>query len=97
MLTLTAEPVDVLPRPLFASEFAARLRAVSAAIAAALFAAVEPLVLKTVVPATACVDWVPLTAPPAVLTYSSFRTSGLCSHCGANSMITWYCWGLYGL
>src|SRR3984893_2034741 len=92
---LTAVPVDVLPRPAFAREFAARLRAASAAIAA--FDDVADLaVLSTVVPATACVAWVPVTAPPEVLTYNSFKTSGLCQNSGATSMTTWYCCGLNG-
>ncbi len=54
--TLTAEPVEVLPRPEFASELAARLRATSCATAL-LDAALDAL--STVVPATACVACVP--------------------------------------
>src|SRR5882757_8288094 len=102
--TLTAEPVDVLPRPAFAKELAARLRAVSSATAAALVlvlvfaeAATLAVDLIDVVPATACVACVPVTAEPEVLTYSCFRTSGFCQNSGATSMITWYCWGLKGL
>ncbi len=73
--TLTAEPVEVLPRPPLARELVARLRAMS--LATALAVLVEPeAALNTVVPATACVACVPLTAPPEVLTYSSFSTSG---------------------
>src|SRR5450432_3456985 len=87
--TLTAEPVEVLPRPEFASELAARLRAVSWAIAAA-EGEVDAAVLSTVVPATACVACVPETAPPDVLTYNSFNTSGFCQNSGATSMTTWY-------
>jgi len=49
---LTAEPVEVLPRPAFASELAAKLRAKSAAMAALVgLAAVADG--STVVPATA--------------------------------------------
>jgi hypothetical protein len=52
--TLTADPVEVLPRPAFAREFAAKLRAASAAIAAlVLDALVLAAGLSTVVPATA--------------------------------------------
>src|SRR5580692_4645062 len=93
---LTADPVEVLPRPAFASELAAKLRATSAAMAAAvgLDAAAD---CSTVVPATACVDWVPLTAPPEVLTYRSLSVSGFCQNSGATSMTTWYCCGLKGL
>ncbi len=94
--TLMAVPVDVLPRPAFAREFAARLRAASAAIAA-LDEVVDAAGLSTVVPATACVACVPVTAPPEVLIYNSFRISGLCQNSGATSMTTWYCCGLYGL
>jgi len=81
LLTLTAVPVEVLPRPAFANELAARLRAVSSATAVAFAAAllvaelavVVVLVLLVVdvievVPATAWVACVPLTAPPEVLT-----------------------------
>src|SRR5258708_3817934 len=97
--TLTADPVEVLPRPAFANELDARLRAASSATAAA---AVLVLVLELVVvadlievvPATACVAWVPVTEPPEVLTYSCFSTSGFCQNSGATSMTTWYCWGL---
>jgi hypothetical protein len=82
--TLTAVPVEVLPRPAFANELAARLRAVSSATAVAFAAALlvaELAVLVVlvvlvllvvdvieVVPATAWVACVPLTAPPEVLT-----------------------------
>ena len=101
--TLTAVPVEVLPRPAFARELSAALRAASPATAAADAAVeVEPAtvaadVLVVVVPATAWVLCVPLTAPPDVLRYSSFNTSGLSRYCGAISMTTWYCCGLKGL
>ena len=68
----TAEPVDALDLPLAAIELFARLRAESAAIAAALAVAlVAPVgvlfagALK--VPATAFVDCEPLALPPDVL------------------------------
>src|ERR1700722_2567415 len=88
--TLTADPVEVLPRPALAREFAARLRAVSSAMAAALELEAVPVAagLSTVVPATACVACVPETAPPDVLTYSSLSTSGFCQNSGATSMTT---------
>src|SRR5271168_1025107 len=96
--TLTAEPVDVLPLPAFASELSARLRAVSSAMAAAeVVDAVAGVDCSIVVPATAWVDSVPDTAPPAVLIYSSLSTSGFCQNSGATSMTTWYCCGLKGL
>src|SRR5215469_7664761 len=93
---LTAEPVEVLPRPLLARELAARLRATSLAMLAAEFADEEVFVeadLNTVVPATACVACVPLTAPPAVLTYSSLSTSGCIMNSGCSPITTWYCCG----
>ena len=93
--TLTADPVDVLPRPALASEFAARFRDTSWATAVALTVLGEPASL--VVPATAWVACVPVTAPPAVLMYSSFSISGFCQYCGATSITTWYCCGLKGL
>src|SRR5260221_654033 len=68
--TLTADPVEVLPRPALASEFNAKLRAASWAMDAALDELAEPLaefVAVATVPATACVACVPLTAPPDVL------------------------------
>ena len=92
--TLTAEPVEVLPRPAFAREFSERLRAMSSATEVC---DVAVLLWITVVPATACVNCVPETAPPAVLTYNSLRISGFCQYCGATSMTTWYCCGLKGL
>src|SRR5579863_359238 len=108
--TLTAVPVDVLPRPAFAREFAARLRAASSATTALDEAvddageavdddeeAVDDADLSTVVPATACVACVPETAPPEVLMYRFFNVSGFCQNSGATSMTTWYCCGLYGL
>src|SRR5277367_6600206 len=91
--TLTAEPVDVLPRPEFANEFDARLRATSSATEVLDEAVAE---FSIVVPATACVNCVPEGAPPAVLIYSSLRISGFCQYCGATSMTTWYCCGLKG-
>ncbi len=62
---LTAAPVEVLPRPLLASELAAALRAASLAGAALVLLLLPPML---VVPATACVACVPDTAPPEVLT-----------------------------
>src|SRR5262245_54105703 len=103
LATLTAEPVEVLPRPALASELAARLRATSCATVRAVEVLPDLLVLPVVldltevVPATAWVAWVPLTEPPEVLTYSCFSTSGFCQNSGATSMITWYCCGLNGL
>src|SRR5260370_33864271 len=97
--TLTAVPVDVLTRPGFASEFAARLRAASWATAAMdelvddAFDAVGDADLSETVPATACVACVPVTAAPEVLTYNSLSTSGFCQNSGATSMTTWYCCG----
>src|ERR1700722_5518259 len=63
--TLTADPVEVLPRPELAREFAARFRATSSATET-----LEEAVagLRMVVPATGWEDCVPLTAPPEVLT-----------------------------
>jgi hypothetical protein len=40
------------------------------------------------VPATPLVVWVPLAAPPAVLTKTSFRVSAFCQYCGAASITT---------
>ena len=93
LATLTAEPVEVFPRPALASELDARLRARSDATAVALaavvdFAAAFFVALTEVVPATACVSWVPLAAPPDVLTYSDFRVSGFCQYSGATSITT---------
>ncbi len=65
---LTADPVEVLPRPALARELAARFRATSCATEV-LDAALDRC--STVVPATACVNCVPDGAPPAVLTYKS--------------------------
>ena len=68
---LTAAPVEVAPWPVLASELFAWLRAVSPAIWAAAVVAALPLaagVLAATVPASALVDWVPLTVPPLVLT-----------------------------
>src|SRR3569833_752319 len=97
LFVITDEPVEVLKRPAFARELAAKLRATPAATEALLAATVPRLLLNDVVPATAWVACVPLTEPPEVLIYSSFRTSGFCQISGATSMTTWYCWGLKGL
>jgi len=51
---LTADPVDTAPRPELASAFVAWLRAVSAAIAAAVL--LDAVCAETTVPATALVD-----------------------------------------
>jgi len=68
-LVLTAAPLDALALPVAPIWLVARLRAVSAAIAAALAAALWVCAVFTLtVPATALVPWVPLTEPPAVLT-----------------------------
>src|SRR5260370_31578129 len=97
--TLTAVPVDVLPRPAFAREFAARLRAASWATAALdelvddAFDALGDADLSETVPATACVACVPVTAGPEALTYNSLSTSGFFQNSGANSITTWYCCG----
>ena len=82
---LTAEPVEVLPRPEFANEFDARLRATSVAT---LLAVAAEAAFKTVVPATACVSCVPLAEPPEVLTYKDFKVSGNCQNSGATSITT---------
>jgi len=106
-LKLIAEPVEVLPRPEFARELAARFRArscatavlVELALVAELALALVPtplpvlvplpvLEVSVVVPATAWVDCVPLTAPPAVLTYRLLSVSGFCQYSGATSMTT---------
>src|SRR5258708_3522865 len=63
--TLTADPVEVLPRPELAREFAARFRATSCATETLEEALAG---LRMVVPATGWEDCVPLTAPPEVLT-----------------------------
>src|SRR3954451_22668467 len=91
--TLTAEPVEVLPRPALARELDARLRARSDATAVAFvvvldFAAAFFVALTEVVPATACVSWVPLAAPPEVLTYRDLSVSGFCQYSGATSITT---------
>jgi hypothetical protein len=62
----TAAPVEVLPRPVLASWLLARLRAVSAATAAALL--VAAVFGPETVPATALVPWTPPTPPADVLT-----------------------------
>jgi hypothetical protein len=62
---LTADQVEVLPRPAFARELDARFRATSWATEV-LEAAVEGF--SMVVPATDWVSCVPEGAPPAVLT-----------------------------
>src|SRR5438552_8074524 len=67
LLVLIAAPVDVLRRPPVASALLARLRA-SLLAAAAPAPAAAPALPTLVVPATACVDCVPDTAPPDVLT-----------------------------
>src|SRR5258708_23153881 len=94
---LTATPLETPLRVVLAIRLVAWLRAASLAIAAALLAAFGAGVarlparaagLAAVVPATALVDWVPLTAPP-VLTKISSRISGLCQYFGASSMTTW--------
>src|SRR3954471_7432934 len=102
LATLTAEPVEVLPRPALARELDARLRARSEATAVVLVVVVDLaaaflVALTEVVPATACVSWVPLADPPEVLTYNDFSVSGFCQYSGATSMTTWYCCGLKGL
>src|SRR5579863_10488806 len=86
--TVTAEPVDAAPRPVLARLLVARLRAVSAAIAAAVL--LDAVCLETTVPATALVDCVPLTVPPAVLIQRLFSVSGLCQYFGSTSITTWY-------
>jgi hypothetical protein len=51
---------------------------------------VEPVAAAgpATVPATACVDCVPLGGAPDVLTKTSLRTSGFCQYFGATSMTT---------
>src|SRR5512147_1550750 len=68
LLVLTALPVEVLLRPPVASALLARLRAASFAAAAAEELGDVAVLPTLVVPATACVDCVPVTAPPEVLT-----------------------------
>src|ERR1700680_3607401 len=96
---LTAAPVEVAPWPVLASALVAWLRAASAAICAAvldvlvlagLAAAwiVDFAVFADTVPASILVAWVPLTAPPAVLTKIWFSVVGLCQYCGATSITT---------
>ena len=62
--------------------------AVSVASAAAVL--VLAVCVEVTVPATAFVDWLPLTVPPAVLIHTSFSVSGLCQNRGATSITTWY-------
>src|ERR1700733_1086749 len=85
---LSAEPVEAAPRPVLARLLVARLRAVSAAIAAAVLLAA--VCVELTVPATALVDCVPLTVPPAVLTQRFLSVSGLCQKRGSTSITTWY-------
>ncbi len=64
---LTAAPVDAAPRPVLASALVAWLRAVSVAELR------RPCRWRRsgsrpTVPATALLDWLPLTVPPEVLT-----------------------------
>src|SRR5579871_6582348 len=86
--TVTAEPVETAPRPVLARLLVARLRAVSAAIAEAVL--LDEVAVEVTVPATALVDWLPLTVPPAVLIHRSLSVSGLCQYFGSTSMTTWY-------
>ena len=68
---LTGAPVEVAPRPVFASVLLAKLRAESPAIWAVVVAALALFAAGTLVstvPASALVDFVPPTAPPLVLT-----------------------------
>ncbi len=83
-LVLTAAPVEVDPRPEFAIELFARLRAVSVAIDAV----VGFFLALTTVPATALVACVPPTDPPDVLIIKSRSVSGFCQNSGATSMTT---------
>ena len=83
---LTAAPVDTAPRPELASALVAWLRAVSVASSAAV--PLAAVLVETTVPATALLDWLPLTVPPAVLTQRFFSVSGLCQYCGATSITT---------
>src|SRR5689334_10627521 len=85
---VTAEPVEAAPRPVLARLLVARLRAVSAAMLAAVW--LPAVAGETTVPATALVDWLPLTLAPAVLIQRSFSVSGLCQYFGSTSMTTWY-------
>ena len=67
--------MEVLPPPPFASELVARLRATSSAMVVAVDAVpAEPIL---VVPATAWVACVPLTAPPEVLDVELFQHVGM--------------------
>ena len=71
LLVLTAEPVDVVLRPLLAIALLAALRATSPVFCAGPAAAVPLFVgggLGTTVPDNGWVRCVPLTAPPPVLT-----------------------------
>src|SRR5690242_14976871 len=83
---LTAVPLEAGPRPVEAMALLDRLRAESAATALA--AGLLPL--AETVPATALLPWVPLAAPPDLLTYTYLSESGLCQYCGATSITTWY-------
>src|ERR1700761_3070314 len=87
-LVLSAEPVEAAPRPELARALLAWLRAVSVETDSA--EAPEAFPPAVTVPATALVDCVPLTVPPAVLTQMFFNVSGLCQNCGATSITTWY-------
>ena len=91
LAVLTAAPVEVALRPVLASAFVAWLRAVSAAICAAVvdaLAAPVVAVFAVTVPASALVAWVPLTGPPALLMKIWSSVSGLCQYCGATSITT---------
>src|SRR5580704_17238168 len=85
---LSAEPVETLPRPVLARAFVAWLMAVLVASAAAVL--VAAVAVEVTVPATALVDSVPPTVPPAVLIHRLLRVSGLCQYSGATSITTWY-------
>src|ERR1700758_2577450 len=85
---VTAEPVETAPRPVLARLLVARLRAVSEAMLAAVWLA--EVFVEVTVPATALVDWLPFTVPPAVLIQRSLSVSGLCQYLGSTSMTTWY-------
>ena len=71
LLVLTAEPVDVVLRPLLAIALLAALRATSPALCTTLAAALPLFLgggLAVTVPYKGWVRCVPLTAPPPVLT-----------------------------
>src|SRR5579864_3007141 len=86
--TVTAEPVDADPRPVLVILLVARLRAVSAAMEAAVL--LEAVCVELTVPATALVDWLPFTVPPVVLIQRLLSVSGLCQNFGSTSITTWY-------